>query len=143
MPAAKGGLYFDAVSIRQPMNARCNRTRSIAFAFLALGSGMVLAAKASAADVPPSAKSAKEKANTAASEVEKLRVQFNSQRDRLLAEREALTEKLKTANEAQKKEILAKLEAQSKALVDAARAQGKQIRDEMRKQRQDALPVRN
>src|SRR3954471_22928663 len=102
----------------------------------------VLAAAASmhAADNPVSkAKSA----GSPATDVEKLKEQFSSRREQLLAERQALIEKLKTANEAQRKEILSKLQDQQKALIEAARAQAKQIVDDMRNQRRNEPPTRH
>jgi hypothetical protein len=69
-------------------------------------------------------------------DLQKLIAQFNSQRDAMLANREALLSQLKNATEEQKKALLEKLDAQQKDLLDQQRALGRQIRDEMRKLKQ-------
>jgi hypothetical protein len=71
-------------------------------------------------------------------DLQKLIQQFNTRRDAIIADREALLNQLKSATEEQRKALLEKMQSQQKDLVDAQRALAKQIRDEMRKLRQAA-----
>ncbi len=72
----------------------------------------------------------------------KSREQANAQRDRMIAEYEALAKQLKDATEAQKKVILEKMQERKKAFEEAQNALHKQIRDEQRRQRQNTAPKR-
>lgn len=106
--------------------------RFLALAVFAFGVSM--GAAQTAAD-----SAAKEKAK---SEVSKSKEQANAQRDRMIAEYEALTKQLKDATEEQKKAILAKMQDRKRAFEEAQNALHKQIRDEQRRQRQNAAPKR-
>ena len=68
----------------------------------------------------------------ASREVKKDIEKFNSQRDAMLAERQALINQLKNATDEQRKSILEKM----KELGEAQRELSKQIRDDLRKFRQ-------
>lgn len=106
------------------------RKLSLVLAALLACGGVTRAAEASRPATP-----AKPEIGTSA-DLQKLIDQFNTKRDTILADREALLNQLKNATEEQKKAILEKMQAQQKDLVEAQRALGKQIRDEMRKLRQ-------
>jgi septal ring factor EnvC (AmiA/AmiB activator) len=101
----------------------------IAAAALALCSSMF------AADAAPGAKPAGKspvKGAPASGEVKKDMEKFSSQRDAMLAERQALINQLKNATEEQRKAILEKM----KEMGAAQRELSKQIRDDLRKLRQ-------
>lgn len=83
-------------------------------------------------DVPAAASS---------SDLQKLIERFNTSRDQILAERQALLEQLKNATAEQKRAIIERNQAEQKERIDAQRELGKQIRDEMRKLRR-ATPGR-
>lgn len=105
------------------MNARFLR-KLVVLAALAVGSGLFAADAA--------ANAAKAAATKAASEAAKKDTEkFNTQRDKILANREALTKQLKDATEEQRKEIFKKM----KDLEDAQTEMSRQIRDEFRKLR--------
>lgn len=72
------------------------------------------------------------KAAAASGDVKKDMEKFSSQRDAMLAERQALINQLKNATEEQRKAILEKM----KEMGDAQRELSKQIRDDLRKLRQ-------
>jgi len=61
--------------------------------------------------------------------------QFTTNRDALIAARQAVLAQLKTATPDQRKAIIAALQAQNKDLIAQERALAKQIRDELRQLR--------
>jgi hypothetical protein len=81
--------------------------------------------------------SAKEKIKA---ETAKSKEEANAQRDRMIAEYEALAKQLKDSTEAQKKVILERMQDRKKAFEEAQNLLHKQIRDEQRRQRQNASP---
>ncbi len=81
-------------------------------------------------------------AEQARADLAKAKEQANAQRDKMIAEYEALAKQLKDATEEQKKAILAKMEERKKAFEEAQSALHRQIRDEQRRQRQNATPRR-
>jgi hypothetical protein len=78
----------------------------------------------------------------AGTSVQKLMEQASSQRERMIAEHEALAKQLREATEEQRKAILDKMQEQKKAFEAAQSALHKQIREEQRRQRQSAAPRR-
>ncbi len=108
----------------------CRLFRALAAAGLVLGlAGLPVVRAASAAE-------------QARADLAKAKEQANAQRDKMIAEYEALAKQLKDATEEQKKAILAKMEERKKAFEEAQSALHKQIRDEQRRQRQNAAPRR-
>ena len=84
------------------------------------------------ATAKPVDKSQAKAATAASGDVKKDVEKFNSQRDAMLAERQALIWQLKNATEEQRKAILEKM----KEMGDAQRELSKQIREDQRKLRQ-------
>ena len=68
-------------------------------------------------------------------ELQKLVEQSNLQRDRMIAEHDALARQLKDATEEKRREIYEKMNEQKKAFEAAQSALHKRIRDEQRAQR--------
>jgi Skp family chaperone for outer membrane proteins len=118
------------------------RLRAVVLLALSAAVGAVSGADAaSAAEAKVSAaKERGRKATTA--ELRKLYEEVGKERDRMIADFDALTKQMKDASEEKKKEIREKLEAQSKKFEEVTNALMKQIRDEQRKQRQNAAPVK-
>ena len=132
--------YIPAVMKPNPL-----KTFAIAVALCALGAGLRAADSAPAKDAKPTAPAptaaaAAKDAAASAANVQKLMQQFNTKRDAMIANRDALAAQLKSATEAEKKAILDKMETQQKELLEVQRALGKQIRDEKRKLRPSATP---
>ena len=128
--AIRWSSHQPALSLSHPstMKAQIFNTL-IAAAALAVGSSLF------AADAAPGAKPAGKspvKGAPAAGEVKKDMEKFSSQRDAMLAERQALINQLKSATEEQRKAILEKM----KEMGEAQRELSKQIRDDLRKLRQ-------
>ena len=108
-------------------------TKLIVAAALTVCSGLVAAdAPAGPASGPKPADRSQAKAAAASGDVKKDMEKFSSQRDAMLAERQALINQLKNATEEQRKAILEKM----KEMGDAQRELSKQIRDDLRKLRQ-------
>ena len=74
--------------------------------------------------------------------LQRLMEQASSQRERMIAEHEALAKQLREATEEQRRAILEKMQEQKKAFEAAQSALHKQIRDEQRRQRQNVAPRR-
>jgi len=108
------------------------------FRLLVAGAFLATAPVLSGAEgkAPPAPKSA------AASGLQKLMEQATSQRERMIAEHEALARQLREASDEQRKAILEKLQEQKKAFEAAQSALHKQIREEQRRQRQIGAPRR-
>jgi type IV pilus biogenesis protein CpaD/CtpE len=87
-----------------------------------------------AADTPakPADKAPVKPTAPSSGDVKKDIERFSSQRDAMLAERQALVNQLKTATDEQRKAIIEKM----KELGDTQRELSKQIRDDLRKLRQ-------
>ena len=68
-------------------------------------------------------------------DLQKLVEQSNQQRDRMIAEHDALARQLKDATEEKRREIYEKMNEQKKAFEAAQSALHKRIRDEQRAQR--------
>lgn len=102
---------------------------------LLIGAILASAGLASAADSAPSIQrpTKSDVASAKSPDLQKLIDLFNSKRDSMLADREALLNQLKNATEEQRKAILDKIKAEQKDRIEEQRALGKQIRDEMRK----------
>lgn len=101
---------------------------------------LAVVGSALAADAPVVPKPSTPAVVAANPDLQKLVQQFNTHRDSILANREAMLKQLMNATAEQKKEILNKMAEDQKDLIDAQRALAKQIRDEMRKLRQN-LPA--
>lgn len=115
-----------------------HKHRWLAVAIFAFGT--VICSAQSAGGAP--AGGAGDAAAKARAEASKSREQANAQRDRMIAEYEALVKQLKDATEAQKKVILEKMQERKKAFEEAQNTLHQQIRDEQRRQRQNAAPKR-
>ena len=76
----------------------------------------------------------------APAELQKLVEQSNQQRDRMIAEHDALARQLKDASEEKRREIYEKMSEQKKAFEAAQSALHKRIRDEQRAQRSQQRP---
>ena len=98
---------------------------ALATALLACGNFAAAADAASKAPARPSAPV----------ELQKLVDQSNQQRDRMIAEHEALARQLKDATEEKRREIFEKMSEQKKAFEAAQSALHKRIREEQRAQR--------
>ena len=99
---------------------------------LAVVTGIALSgASFAVAAAAPSADSAAK----APAELQKLVEQSNQQRDRMIAEHDALARQLKDATEDKRREIYEKMNEQKKAFEAAQSALHKRIRDEQRAQR--------
>lgn len=110
--------------------------RLIPVAVIAIGAGVWAVPGAGAASAADAAQ------KPAASDMQKLMSQINSQREKMIADHEALAKQLKDATDEQRKAILAKMYEQKKEFEAAQSALHKQIRDEQRRQRQSAGPGR-
>ncbi|MFM8338072.1 MAG: hypothetical protein ACKODK_21155 [Opitutaceae bacterium] len=98
---------------------------------MVFGIGMALGgASFAGAAVPAADSSAK-----APAELQKLVEQSNQQRDRMIAEHDALARQLKDATEEKRREIYEKMSEQKKAFEAAQSALHKRIREEQRAQR--------
>ena len=86
---------------------------------------------ASAAEVPSGSPARPD----APADLRKLVEQSNQQRDRLIAEHDALARQLKDATEEKRREIYEKMSEQKQAFEAAQSALHKRIRDEQRAQR--------
>ncbi|NUN52577.1 MAG: hypothetical protein HUU06_07305 [Planctomycetaceae bacterium] len=95
------------------------------------GSTEVVAAEAKAAAARESAQ------KSAGSDLQKLVDQASAQREKMIADHDALARQLKQATDEQRKEILAQMHVQKKAFEAAQSALHKQIRDEQRRLRQN------
>lgn len=85
---------------------------------------------------------AKESVRPASNDLQKLIAEITSQRDRMIADHEALAKKLKDATETERKEILERMSEQKKAFEAAQSMLHKSIRDEQRRLRQSSAPGR-
>ncbi len=83
---------------------------------------------------------AADSAAKAPAELQKLVEQSNQQRDRMIAEHDALARQLKDASEDKRREIYEKMSEQKKAFEAAQSALHKRIRDEQRAQRSQQRP---
>jgi len=114
-----------------------SQTRLMALAaMIALGGGLSVAQGASATEV------AREKANAVRSSnesLQKLIERVSSQREKMIADHEALAKQLKDATEGKRKEILSQMQEQKRSFEAAQSALHKQIRDEQRRMRQSAV----
>ena len=122
------------MSMRSLLKSR----RLLAVALFAMGTGVAVAQTAA----PAAAKEPVRKASTSVAEVQKLIAQVNVQRDKMIADHEALAKQLKEATEEQREVIMEKMHEQKKEFEAAQSALHKQIRDEQRRQRQNATPGR-
>ena len=118
--------------MRSPLQSH----RLMAVVIFALGAGVAVAQTTSGAEAKESAR----KASTAAADVQKLMSQINGQREKMIADHEALAKQLKEATDEQRKVIMEKMREQKKAFETAQSALHKQIRDEQRRQRQNSAP---
>lgn len=107
-------------------------------ALFAMGAGVAVAQTKSSAAAKEPARSAA----AAATDVQKLMSQINVQRDKMIADHEALAKQLKEATDEQRKVIMEKMHEQKKAFEAVQSALHRQIRDEQRRQRQSATPGR-
>jgi K+/H+ antiporter YhaU regulatory subunit KhtT len=114
------------------MRIRYHARALVAVALLAAGTALCGAEAKSPAAVR----------TAAGSSMQKLMEQASSQRERMIAEHEALAKQLREATEEQRKAILDKMQEQKKAFEAAQSALHKQIREEQRRQRQSAVPRR-
>jgi hypothetical protein len=84
---------------------------------------------------------AREKADAVRSSnesLQKLIERVSSQREKMIADHEALAKQLKDATEGKRKEILSQMQEQKRSFEAAQSALHKQIRDEQRRMRQSA-----
>jgi Skp family chaperone for outer membrane proteins len=117
--------------------------RFISVALCAMGVGVAAAQTTPASEAKAVAVTAKEslrKGPASAADLQKLMEQMNSQREKLIADHEALGKQLKDATDDARKLILAKMHEQKKAFEAEQSALHKQIRDEQRRQRQSSAP---
>ena len=94
---------------------------------------------AAAISAQPAA-AAKEKARkgpASAADLKKLVEQVDAQREKMIAEHDALAKQLKDATEEDRKKIMEKMREQKKAFEEAQSALHKRIRDDLRQQRQN------
>ena len=96
-----------------------------------MSGGLVLGGVARAADAALKSPTKPE----APAELQKLVEQSNQQRDRMIAEHDALARQLKDATEEKRREIYEKMSEQKKAFEAAQSALHKRIREEQRAQR--------
>lgn len=111
--------------------------RMVLVALLASGAG------AMAAQTGDGGAAVREKAQTAratSADLQKLVQQIGSQREKMIADHEALAKQLKDATDEQRKAIMEKMQEQKKAFEAAQSALHKQIRDEQRRLRQAGVP---
>jgi Skp family chaperone for outer membrane proteins len=108
--------------------------RLMFLAMFAIGTGVATAQPAAATGVGEAVR----KPATAAVEVQKLMSQINGQREKMIADHEALAKQFKDATDEQRKVIMEKMHAQKKEFEAAQSALHKQIRDEQRRQRQSS-----
>lgn len=72
--------------------------------------------------------------------MQKLMQQVSAQRERMIADHEALAKQLKDATDERRKQIFNEMQAQKKEFEAAQSALHKMIRDEQRRQRLSAAP---
>jgi biopolymer transport protein ExbB/TolQ len=90
----------------------------------------------SATSTVSATREAAKKGTTTAVELQKLVEQVSAQREKMIADHDALARQLKQATEEQRKAILAQMHEQKKEFEAAQSALHKQIRDEQRRLRQ-------
>jgi biopolymer transport protein ExbB/TolQ len=111
--------------------------RIVAAACFVAGCGVAQAAETGSATSTVSAtREAAKKGTTTAVELQKLVEQVSAQREKMIADHDALARQLKQATEEQRKAILAQMHEQKKEFEAAQSALHKQIRDEQRRLRQ-------
>lgn len=111
----------------------------IAAAALAVGTSLAAAEASGSAGAK---QAAKESVRSTSGNLQKLIAEINSQRDRMIADHEALAKKLKDATETERKEIMERMGEQKKSFEAAQSVLHKSIRDEQRQLRKDAASGR-
>jgi len=117
--------------------------RLAALVLCTLGVAVASAQTAPAPEAKAAATAVREKArkgSATGSDLQKLMEQINSQREKMIADHEALARQLRDATEEQRRAILERMHEQKRAFEAAQSALHKEIRDEQRRQRQQAAP---
>lgn len=107
----------------------------VSVAVFAAGCGVALAQSTGTTGAAAAARDSAKKA--AGSELEKLVEQVSAQREKMIADHDALARQLKVATDDKRNAILEQMREQKKAFEAAQSALHKQIRDEQRKLRQN------
>ncbi len=131
------------VSCALLMNSHVKSSRRFALAIFAVGAVLISVQSAFAAEASAASAAARGKAGKApasAADLQKMVDQVNSQREKMIADHDALAKQLKDATDEQRKIIMDRLREQKKDFEAAQSALHKQIRDDQRRQRQNMAP---
>ena len=99
---------------------------------------MAAAENTAVAGAKSAAKEKSREGTLTAAEIQKLVEQVNAQREKMIADHDALARQLKVATDENRKAILDQMHEQKKAFEEAQSELHKQIRDEQRRLRQSA-----